>query len=86
MKTDRIGKALKEAMNHALLQPECEVRVSFKDKAERTEASRRFMELVHHEILPGVKSGSFLFDPETSTETQIELKNGSCILLLEDVE
>jgi hypothetical protein len=77
---DRIGVALLDAIGKAMLLPNKEVRVTFATENERKEAARRCSSASGIEVLPGM--GSFLFDREASTEYQIELKNGSCVVLL----
>jgi hypothetical protein len=79
-RANSIGVALLDAVQNALLLPESEVRITFATEDERKEAARRCLAVSSTETLPGM--GSFLFDLEASTEHQIELKNGSCIVLL----
>lgn len=79
---DKVGQALIRAMNRALMISGCEVRVTFSTKEELEEASRRLNIIANHEILPG--AGNFLVDNKISTEYQIELLNGSCIVLLQE--
>jgi len=55
------------------------VRLTFATEAERAEASKRLLRAARLEVLPG--AGNFMFDA-SSTENQIEMQNGSCILLL----
>jgi hypothetical protein len=76
---DQIGSTLANAVTQALGTNGCEVRVTFATQKECTEAGER-LQTTKLEMLPGM--GNFMFDTKHSTAEQIELLNGSCILLL----
>lgn len=75
----KLGRALTQAVSQALCQDECEVRITFDTQRELDVAGERLLQTARLELMPGV--GNFLFLTEHCTKTQIELLNGSCILL-----
>jgi len=79
MQDAKVGQALTQAVAQALCQDECEVRITFDTQREMDVAGERLLQTARLEIMPGV--GNFMFLTEHCTKTQIELLNGSCILL-----
>ena len=77
---DQIGRAISGAVLQAGARDGCEVRLTFVTEVERAEASKRLMRAATLEVFPG--AGNFMFDIKGSKEHQIEMLNGSCILLL----
>ena len=77
---DQIGRAISGAVLQAGAQDGCEVRLTFATEVSRAEASKRLMRAATLEVFPG--AGNFIFDIKGSKEHQIEMLNGSCILLL----
>lgn len=76
---DSIGRVISDAVLQANAQPGCEVRLTFATEAERVDANRRLLCAARLEVLPG--AGNFMFHA-SSTDHQIEMQNGSCIVLM----